>query len=375
MNDTLIIEPQLAQLVHNSAEAAVRRFSEHDLVPFRDQLCQIKGDEIRTKANAVRSAGWHGAFPTWEPPDAIYSLPEETLPVIGVDGSQIYPDLNLPVQWAYLQTLAYTDGKDNLTQSDYIDLEGLAAGCIQRFDLPEDLLPYGRDLKAKIDYQRTLLEVKSAVRAANNYLGRIVLLDMPLVVWPPSYGTKSQNQLALNKFYSLLNRMAGYPIAGVVSSPSSSYLHQMISLTNQKDQVNFKRCTFQDRFFLMDILQPGERTALFEIGGVGNDMASAHQALIYFFYLRINDYELVRVEIPAWAAKNKLMIAQIHASIYQDSLALGYSHALSMAHHLVTIPEKKAFELKQIASDLFFEHPNGSCLSAKMRMKLGWERG
>lgn len=147
----------------------------------------------------------------------------------------------------------------------------------------------------------------------------------------------------------------------------------MLVLANQDVHSNLKKSFFQDRFLLMGYLQPGERTALFELGGVGNDMASTHQASIYFFYLCINDYEMARIEIPAWVAKDPQMVAQIQASIYQDSLALGYSYALSMAHHLVSIPYEKAAEMNQLASDLFFNQPKNAGFSAKIRMKLGWE--
>ena len=123
----------------------------------------------------------------------------------------------------------------------------------------------------------------------------------------------------------------------------------------------------------MEYLQPGERTAIFELSEVVNNAVPARQAALFFFYLKINDYELVRVEIPAWAAKNEQMISQIQASIYQDSQALGYSQALSQAHHLVSITTKTAGEFKRLASELFFDSPNQVGLSAKMRMKLGWE--
>ena len=368
-----LVDPKLEQSVCCSARTAAERFAQISSISFRCQLGQTNSEILRRRANEARTSGWYGALPSWEPADGVYSIPDGSLSVVGVDGSQIYPDPMQPVQWAYLQALAYSVGNDPVTQCDYIDLEGLALGVIHRYDLPEDLLPHSRELKAQIDYQRSILEMKTAVKTLEFLPGRIILMDMPLVVWPPSSNSSFQKKTLLNQFYSLLNRLHGYPVAGVISSPTSSYLQQMLTLVNQDSQTSHKKCFFQDRFLLMDYLQPGERTALFELGGVGNDMASTHQASIYFFYLCINDYEIARIEIPAWVAKDRQMVAQIHASIYQDSLALGYSHALSMAHHLVSIPNEKAAEMNQLASDLFFDQPNNAGLSAKIRMKLGWE--
>ena len=373
MTKQCLLDPKLEQSVCCSARTAAERFAQISSISFRCQLGQTNSEILRRRANEARTSGWYGALPSWEPADAVYPISGDSLSVVGVDGSQIYPDPMQPVQWAYLQALAYSVGNDPVTQCDYIDLEGLALGVIHRYDLPEDLLPHSRELKAQIDYQRSILEMKTAVKTLEFLPGRIILMDMPLVVWPPSSNSSFQKKTLLNQFYSLLNRLHGYPVAGVISSPTSSYLQQMLTLVNQDSQTSHKKCFFQDRFLLMDYLQPGERTALFELGGVGNDMASTHQASIYFFYLCINDYEIARIEIPAWVAKDRQMVAQIHASIYQDSLALGYSHALSMAHHLVSIPNEKAAEMNQLASDLFFDQPNNAGLSAKIRMKLGWE--
>jgi len=373
MTNFSILDPHLNQSVCSSARTAADRFIRQALSPFRSQLARVAVEGLRAKANKARLSGWNGAFPSWEPVDGVYPLPDKSLPIVGVDGSQIYPDPTQPVQWAYMQALAYNDGNDPLIQTDYIDLEGLAGGTVQRFDLPEDLLPYCRDLKALVDYLRALLELKTAVKADGLFPGHITLLDMPLAVWPPYSQNKLQRQRLHNQFYSLLNRLQGRPVAGVISSPTSSYLHQMISLSIQSPNVCNQRSTFQDRFFLMEYLQPGERTAIFELSGGGNDAVPPRQAALFFFYLKINDYELVRVEIPAWAAKNEQMIAQIQASIYQDSQALGYSQALSRAHHLVSITAKTAGEFKHLASALFFDSPNQVGLSAKMRMKLGWE--
>jgi hypothetical protein len=50
---------------------------------------------------------WAGAIPTWEPVELVRSSHAQPVDVIGIDGSQIYPQDRNTVLWTYIQVAAY----------------------------------------------------------------------------------------------------------------------------------------------------------------------------------------------------------------------------------------------------------------------------
>ena len=93
-------------------------------------------------------------------------------------------------------------------------------------------------------------------------------------------------------------------------------------------------------------------------------------AAIYFFFLRIDEQEIARVEIPAWVAENPQLVDAVHASALADSRPTGYSYVLSQAHQHVAIPFDLAEALYDNARACYWtEVGERLLLSAKNRMK------
>jgi hypothetical protein len=82
---------------------------------------------------------------------------------------------------------------------------------------------------------------------------------------------------------------------------------------------------------LFDFLEPGERSALFEMTGPYAERFGAdHRA--HFFYLQVGR-ELARVEVPAWVAQDPKALALLHTVICdQAERGAGYPVALARAH-------------------------------------------
>ncbi len=89
---------------------------------------------------------------------------------------------------------------------------------------------------------------------------------------------------------------------------------------------------------MRQLLQPGERSALFLHGSPRNKVFQDHGAGVYFFFLRVNEQEIARIEIPAWLAEEPRLLDSIHASVLADARSTGYSYVLSQAHQHVTVP-------------------------------------
>jgi hypothetical protein len=99
----------------------------------------------------------------------------------------------------------------------------------------------------------------------------------------------------------------------------------------------------QDRELFLNLLEPGERSALFISPSKIVKHYGEHQ--VYFFYLRVDD-EIARVEVPRWVAEDKGLLELTHALILdQCRRGHGYPVALAEAHEqaVVTAADKEEF--------------------------------
>jgi hypothetical protein len=92
----------------------------------------------------------------------------------------------------------------------------------------------------------------------------------------------------------------------------------------------------RDRDLFMDLLEDGERSALFiSPSKIVKERYGEHR--VYFFYLRAGD-EIARVEIPQWVAGNEELLNLTHTLIFdQCRRGQGYPVALSEAHEQAVV--------------------------------------
>ena len=125
----------------------------------------------------------------------------------------------------------------------------------------------------------------------------------------------------------------------------------------------------RDRDLFMDILKPGERSALFISGSrfVRDYYTEPHK--IFFFYLRVDD-EVARIELPRLVALDESLLNLAHSLIFdQCQRGQGYPVALSEAHEqaAVTAADRENF-WQLVESALVSEHLP-SLSSAKSQSK------
>ena len=64
---------------------------------------------------------------------------------------------------------------------------------------------------------------------------------------------------------------------------------------------------------------------------------------LHFFYINVGDERrdhLARVEIPAWVAKNKVLLARLHSALIAQARPLGsrpYPYAIHRAHEVAVV--------------------------------------
>jgi hypothetical protein len=127
----------------------------------------------------------------------------------------------------------------------------------------------------------------------------------------------------------------------------------------------------RDRDLFMNLLESGERSALFiSPSKVVKEHYGSHR--VYFFYLRVDD-EIARIEVPQWVAENKDLLEMTHGLVFdQCRRGHGYPVALSEAHEqaVVTGADRENFR-ELVESTLIEEHlptpASGKSLSKRTR--------
>ncbi|MBA7616281.1 hypothetical protein ES703_23577 [subsurface metagenome] len=112
----------------------------------------------------------------------------------------------------------------------------------------------------------------------------------------------------------------------------------------------------QDRELFANILEEGERSALFTSQ---SSIVQKHYGghWVYFFYLRVDD-EIARVEIPQWVARDETLLNLTHGLVLdQCRRGQGYPVALAEAHEqaVVTGADRETF-WQLVESLLIGEH-------------------
>jgi hypothetical protein len=115
-----------------------------------------------------------------------------------------------------------------------------------------------------------------------------------------------------------------------------------------------------DRQLFESLLQPGERTAVFESRSRILEDYGVHR--IVFFYLHVGT-EIVRVEVPQWVAASPMLLDLVHAVAYdQAQKGMGYPIALAEAHQHAVV--------RGAERDLFYEMVTAVLLRRGMRAAI-----
>jgi NurA domain len=363
-----MIDPTIRQKAEQAAYTAAERAQGIDLDDWLQRLYAAgKSPLLQQRLELAKVHRWAGAIPTWEPVDLVRSSNAEPVDVIGIDGSQIFPQDRSPVLWTYIQAVAYRKLVPPIFESKFVDIcSELTRDSLLSGELVENL----DGLTALTNTWRVLLEMRLARIASVRYPGQLILLDNGLLPWLSVSGLSAQRH-----FHEYLNDLIAICpslIAGVISGPQSRLLSRLIALIEAETVER----GVDDKPGLLDILliryalEPGERSALFLHASPRNDVFLSAGGGVYFFFLRVNRQEVVRIEIPEWVANNPNLVDVVQASILADVCMTGYSYVLSQAHLHAVIPTDVA-QLVQARTLACYWQAVGQITpqSAKIRMK------
>jgi hypothetical protein len=233
----------------------------------------------------------------------------------------------------------------------------------------------------------TILGIKRSVEECQRLAGlaadlppgsaALALLDGTLILWGleayPDFVTDALLHGGLLQYLDAvkkLNKDRRLALASYISFPRSTDVVNVLRVVVCPDDTPDcdKLCPpgkerdcdtvagVRDRDLFMDLLESGERSALFiSPSKVVREHYGEHR--VYFFYLRVGD-EIARIEVPQWVAENTDLLNLTHSLVFdQCRRGQGYPVVLSEAHEqaVVTAADRENFR-ELVESTLIDEH-------------------
>jgi hypothetical protein len=285
------------------------------------------------------------AVPVMEALNSHYPLPPmpDQVTLIAADGSQIFADRHAEVEYCLVNTgaiwMRYGSSEAPVTsiQSALIYAEKLEG-------MSDDRLSLQRDLAERI----RLLELASQATPPV-----ITITDGPLELWTTTLEegkVAGEFKKSLDVYLDVLHRLheLNTTTAGYVDKPGADLVVRLLEvakaeagdLSEMRKYHPFKGIT--DREMYRDILQPGERSAIF---GIQSRSSKPYQEALglHFFYLNVGKVGhpyLSRVEIPAWVVEDRSMLDNLHAILVNQCRMIGaraYPYLLHRAHETAVV--------------------------------------
>lgn len=265
--------------------------------------------------------------------------------IIGVDGSQIYPDRHSGTLCSMVNvgTVLTSYEKENTK-------------CSLK-SIPKVHLFSEQELHEAIDTincERQELEFMYGLKCARESELKqkpLVLFDGSLVFWHLENMESSLKDKYISRYIALLEKYYFHqiPIVGYISMPKNKELVNLVrmQLSDFSPSTNDGHNAVNhvlDSHIVASYLKPYERTIIFEHHSPILEFYPKHLKP-HFFYLHVGD-EVVRIELPKWLTEVKPLVDYITTLIVdQAKKGYGYPIALSEAHEQAVIkgPDREFF--------------------------------
>jgi hypothetical protein len=296
------------------------------------------------------------AVPVSETLNSSHPLPPlpEQVTLIAADGSQIFADRHAEVEYCLVNTgaiwMRYGSSEAPVTsiQSRLIYAEELEGMSDDRLSLQRDLAERSR-----------LLDLASQTEAPV-----ITFTDGPLELWTTTLEegkVAGEFKRSLDLYLDVLHKLheLNATTAGYVDKPGADLVVRLLEVANaeasdlpeMRKYHPFKGVT--DRELYRDLLQPGERSAVF---GIQSRSSKPYQGdlSLHFFYLNVGKAGhpyLARVEIPAWVMEDVSKLDNLHAVLVSQCRMIGaraYPYLLHRAHETAVVSMEDKEQVTQM---------------------------
>jgi len=241
-------------------------------------------------------------------------------------------------------------------------------------------------IKRSVDECQRLAELAAELPPDSSTLA---LIDGSLILWNLEAYADFVTEALLDKGYlhhldemRKLNKDRRLALASYISfSRSNDVVNALRVALCPREVVDTDRhcsdCTsrecdkvagIRDRELFINLLSPGERSAIFfSQSSIVEKRYGVHQ--VYFFYLRVDD-EIARVEVPQWVAMDEGLLNLTHTLVLdQCRRGQGYPVALSEAHEQAVVTGADREYFWQLVETSLVNEKLPSLSSAKSRSK------
>lgn len=300
------------------------------------------------------------ALPVTEPLTAHRRLPELTqrVTILAADGSQIAPDRHAQVEYCLINVGA--------VQMCPGATEPAVTRITSQLLYAEEIeTPSGLITEATLALRRDLAERSILAELASHAAPPVVTFtDGPMELWggpDREGGDTTEFQKSLEDYRKVLARLNELHVttAGYVDKPGATLVVRMLEVLSapQESLPDIRKFRplrgVRDVDLFSNLLQPGERSAIFALQSRSSRSYSGLLAL-HFFYLNVGRPGrpwMARVEIPAWVAEDNLMLDTLHAALVQQCRVMGsrpYPYLLHRAHETAVVSLTERDQITQM---------------------------
>lgn len=303
--------------------------------------------------------------PSWlvprlrETPDASRGCGERPTPitVVATDGSQVFPDRHVEPA-CYLLNVSRIAFHYGTTEPPLLEAEPFFH---YRRDELEELYGHVLDsattelvsaLRDELELEHLLRTARTARRAGRPV---VALADGTLIRWMlRGMNDREAEERLIASYLAHLGqfREEDIPLCSYVSLPRNTELVGLLRVVRGEcDQPppNETLSGLLDRFVFERLLEPGERSAIFESSSKIQERYGEADRICYF-YVHVPSVqgpgEIGRVEVPAWVAEDREHVELLHATVLSECRkGDGYPMILSEAHEhaVIRAAEKDVF--------------------------------
>jgi len=316
-----------------------------------------KIDELRDKVERARQSdpALRCAVPRSERLDThrlASAASTQDVTLIAADGSQVVPDRHAALLFGLINVGAIViPSGDSHAPIILTDSE---------LSFDDEVTNWTEGLVA---LRRDLAERKKLLTICKDYSPPLVTLtDGPLQLWEARESDEVLGyEKAFGEYLSILSQLQerGVITAGYVDKPSSNLLVRLleVAITPESDLKELhNRHALQgisDLWLFDQLLQPGERSAIFALQARSKAVYQGTLAL-YFFYINVGQAghpKTVRIEIPAWVADKVEDIDLLHSVLLEQCRVMGakpYPYILHRTHEVAVVSYQEKQQIEQL---------------------------
>jgi hypothetical protein len=188
----------------------------------------------------------------------------------------------------------------------------------------------------------------------------VAISDGPLELFHQPRSSADHQQLFREYLLTLQKiRRAGKILGGYIDKPRADLVIRMLEII-YKSESDFDLSNISDADIFSRILEPGNRSAIFQLNSPSSSNYTGPLAL-QFFYLNVGRKDkpwIVRVEINRWTADDKASVHLLHQALLDQCRLMGnqpYPYLLHRAHEEAVVHFDEKEKLISLLSFLLQE--------------------